>query len=323
MTIANHTFENYLLAPVASTLRVFDKEHSQDKLALEIQQSLHAYVSGVVASLASSKSEGEAQAQAGAIVSSGEQAAAAPSSPPTLFAMRARALSLEVDELGFRQMYKRQLIAIVGQRVLDIGSKAMADERSCNLQMQAEQEKMGKVAKMTIIRKGSGSGACKLPFFGKVVDERAASMVPRANVLPLGNGGGETKIPLFVDGTAFMNPKKSDVCYAWLVPRCSKGDIAGDDDDDAADRHANKRKAKQKKKPKPEVPTHTVAYETFTVEVNEEQLEFDMPYLVDKTANALLEGRCIREYTSWDDVELAKPDAKPAATLATAAFMHK
>ena len=134
-----------------------------------------------------------------------------------------------------------------------------------------------------------------MPFVGKVVEQAAAAVVPRTMCLPLG-GSGSAPL-LYIDGTAFNNPKRSDVCIPWLVPRAPKGK------DGIEQKHSGKKKNKADS-----VVSHTIEFEDFEVCVGGQKYEYQVPYLVDVTCDigSMLEGKCLREYLPWDDTVLGR-----------------
>ena len=185
-----------------------------------------------------------------------------------------------------------------------VDSAAMKD---CNLQIELANLAMGKASKLQVVRRGPGH--CHLPFFGKVVEEQAAAMASRVNVLPLGDGGKGLRF--FVGGTSFCNPKRSDVCGAWLLPRAAK--------EQDAEEEVLQPKKKSKTTASPPS-SHAIQFESFEVQVDGTTLEYEVPYLVGIEANKFMEGKCIREYLPWDSVELAKPKKTITSKLS---FAHK
>ena len=57
--------------------------------------------------------------------------------------------------------------------------------------------------------------AVELPFWGKVVDASRGLTLKKGLGLPLPSMNGGPKLAL--DGSAFANPRKSNVCLAWLI----------------------------------------------------------------------------------------------------------
>eukprot|EP00972_Heterocapsa_arctica_P036444 5364445-Heterocapsa_arctica.AAC.1 len=53
-------------------------------------------------------------------------------------------------------------------------------------------------------------------FWGRVVDEGMAKLIPRHLILPLGDAEGMGPA-LFVEGTASSNARRDDCCIAWLI----------------------------------------------------------------------------------------------------------
>ena len=114
--------------------------------------------------------------------------------------------------------------------------------------------------KAALIR--SGEGGCKLPFFGKVVDSKAAPYLSRGSSLPLGLGIGyrgdaklEQTFPLFLDaGGSAKTLETSNACVAFMVPMMPKPEPA---DGPGPSNQPPVKKAKTKEKPAA-VATHKV-----------------------------------------------------------------
>ncbi|CAK0805308.1 unnamed protein product [Prorocentrum cordatum] len=61
-------------------------------------------------------------------------------------------------------------------------------------------------------------GKCDLPFFGRVIEEGPAQHMAKQTILFLGSGNDSSPLPLYTDGSSFVNSLKSDCCIAFLVP---------------------------------------------------------------------------------------------------------
>ena len=58
--------------------------------------------------------------------------------------------------------------------------------------------------------------SCNLPYWGRVLEEHVADMHPKTWLLPLECSSGSCRT-LYIDGSQFLNPKRSDFCPTWLV----------------------------------------------------------------------------------------------------------
>ena len=291
---------------VAAILEVFDAERHADWLAVEISHDMSRFVGRLLSEQSESKQHELALAVAGAANPTFAAASEQCEQAMPLSTFLKRLGDTEEAEQSWSHLFKRRVAAAVSMHLIEafVDSAAMKD---CNLQIELANPGMGKASKLQVVRRGPGH--CHLPFFGKVVEEQAAAMASRVNVLPLGDGGKGLR--LFVDGTSFCNPKRSDVCVAWLLPRAAK-------EKDAEEEVLQpKKKAKTTASPPS---SHAIQFESFEVQVDGTTLEYEVPYLVDIEANKLMEGKCIREYLPWDSVELAKPKKTITSKLS---FAHK
>ena len=169
-----------------------------------------------------------------------------------------------------------------------------------------------------------GQGSCKVPFWGKVVDQSGALHLYRATSIFLGDGGNDLGPRLWLDGSSYMNVHRSDVCPWWLVQplippkdKKEKG-LAADPADDGAGAEEQEKKTEKNAK----VPTHKLEYHPFTVTIDisacdggKLSLIYMAPYLVDNdldnleqpAAIAALHVRCWRRPAAWN---VAQPSIK-------------
>ena len=130
------------------------------------------------------------------------------------------------------------------------------------------------------------------------------------------NNGGDGP-NLYIDGSRYCNPKKSQCSVPWLVtpmPAPKPEEDVGPPkkkkklsvEDAAAAEHDDK----EKKKP---VPTHTVEYEAIVVETVLQKYTYEIPYLVDNQvadfAN-IFSRKCFRGRTAFDDGEVVRKTKK-------------
>ena len=169
-----------------------------------------------------------------------------------------------------------------------------------------------------------GQGSCKVPFWGKVVDQSGALHLNRATSIFLGDGGNDLGPRLWLDGSSYMNVHRSDICPWWLVQplippkdKKEKG-LAADPADDGAGAEEQEKKTEKNAK----VPTHKLEYHPFTVTIDisacdggKLSLIYMAPYLVDNdldnleqpAAIAALHVRCWRRPAAWN---VAQPSIK-------------
>jgi hypothetical protein len=276
----------------ATVLAHFDAERADDKNASVIMLSLHTSV------LLALCPPAVATTTADSIVCvAGDVAGVNGLSEKLLCAVAQSVATAEKSDNGFTGLFRREVMAAVTMRVTELFAHDPYGEGTCNLGLHEDA-----AGKFIIKRLGEAVSRVKLPFYGRVVEEAAASMAPRCNVLPLGPVGvGVMKGPkLFLDGSSFQNPKKTDVSFAFMVPRMPKPSVESEE--------PAKKKAKSQSKTQTSQATHIVEYDEFDVTVGSTKLTYRMPFLVDRKDFADVEGKCLRAYESeWDDLELAKP----------------
>ena len=83
-------------------------------------------------------------------------------------------------ESGFAMLFRRRVVAVVALKATEIFAIDPHSTEHCNLQV--EEDVSGK---HVIKRVGAASDRFKLPFYGRVIEEAAAAMASRPNVLPL------------------------------------------------------------------------------------------------------------------------------------------
>ena len=143
-----------------------------------------------------------------------------------------------------------------------------------------------------------------MPFWGRVVDELAASHVPKGMCIPLGNADGKGPSS-YLDGSSNSNAKRNDCALAWLIPP-QKAKKSHDQD---VGQHAAKR-AKLA-----DIATHRVKFEPFTFSVDGVLFAYTRPVLVDLGLPIPEEPQlCIRAVEEWS---LACPAKKRQATAAS------
>ena len=185
-----------------------------------------------------------------------------------------------------------------------------------------------------------GQGSCKVPFWGKGVDQSGALHLNRATSIFLGDGGNDLGPRLWLDGSSYMNVHRSDICPWWLVQplippkdKKEKG-LAADPADDGAGAEEQEKKTETTEKPdesqspskkdakNAKVPTHKLEYHPFTVTIDNSACDggklsftYMAPYLVDNdfdnleqpAAIAALHVRCWRRPAAWN---VAQPSIK-------------
>ena len=94
-----------------------------------------------------------------------------------------------------------------------------------NLGIHVTKSSDNKVSKCDVVRKVDAD--FRLAFWGRVIDEKAASFLGKASCVPLGDNGGMGP-SLYLEASGFNNPLRSDCCVAWLIgPMQKKGGDEG------------------------------------------------------------------------------------------------
>ena len=203
-----------------------------------------------------------------------------------------------------------------------LGAGAGAGSSSGRRRRRRAEEPAPTVKQWEVVRFGQGS--CKVPFWGRVVDQSGALHLNRATSIFLGDGGNDLGPRLWLDGSSYMNVHRSDVCPWWLVQplippkdKKEKG-LAADPADDGAGAEEQEKKTEKNAK----VPTHKLEYHPFTVTIDisacdggKLSLIYMAPYLVDNdldnleqpAAIAALHVRCWRRPAAWN---VAQPSIK-------------
>ena len=149
-----------------------------------------------------------------------------------------------------------------------------------------------------------GQGSCKVPFWGKVVDQSGALHLNRATSIFLGDGGNDLGPRLWLDGSSYMNVHRSDVCPWWLVQplippkdKKEKG-LAADPADDGAGAEEQEKKTEKNAK----VPTHKLEIDNSACDGVNLVDNLEQP-----AAIAALHVRCWRRPAAWN---VAQPSIK-------------
>ena len=206
-------------------------------------------------------------------------------------------------------LMKKKIMSTATLEFLRLADKPLSSE--LNLQIKLDEQpaddsrkvsgSKGPRAKVFRVRPGVGG---PLPFWGRVVDELAASHVPKGMVIPLGNSDGKGP-SLYLDGSSNANAKRNDCALAWLIlPQKAKQSHESHDED--AVQHAAK-KAKLA-----DIATHKVEFEPFTFSVDGVHFAYTRPVLVDLGLPIPEQPQlCIRTVDEWS---LAGPAKKRQAT---------
>ena len=100
------------------------------------------------------------------------------------------------------------------------------DSTNCNIRLcfKKATNKGGKeTTELTGMQRADVCSATKLalPYWGRVVDAKVASSLPRSMILPLKPLSPDSPM-LYLDGSQCCNVKKSDACLAWIVKTLPK-----------------------------------------------------------------------------------------------------
>ena len=110
---------------------------------------------------------------------------------------------------------KRQIIAALSAAVWSRAASTSWDGSDLHIQRNTNvSNPHGTDVLVTVQEKGI---ATRLPYFGRVIDERAAASATKQLLLPLTPPGHPKSPQLFLDGSGNANIQKSDVCVLWLV----------------------------------------------------------------------------------------------------------
>ena len=194
-------------------------------------------------------------------------------------------------------------------------------------QAQLEKKTSASTIKVDIIRtelanKSLRQNVC-IPFWGKVVSETVAKVLPKAFCLPIGDNGGHGPT-LYVEGKS-NNLRLSDGCIAWAIPplplkeSCNnnthqQSSSSGGDDlalvACSSGSPPKKARAEVAKKPEP-VPTHIIDYMDLTFELAGQKYAYQLPMLKDNPEfSDVFDVKCYRATTPWDLGEVIKREAK-------------
>ena len=163
---------------------------------------------------------------------------AAASSSRTLDQWRTATVSAETCEHGYPSFVPKALLSNVGAFFANLAChEACSPVLRIARQQKEQAETSGRVKKgaesYEIIRDcPMGASSCSMPYWGRVLDDVAATSCKKEFLLPLMIGDQENPhdLKLFLDGSQHINTARGDCCICWLIrpapaPKAAAADV--------------------------------------------------------------------------------------------------
>jgi len=312
---------------VSQCIELYDAKHAAAKDTLVCLQN---FSSTVLKALQSKFVKSAAMLGAGAAASSAVvDAKGSADSVFTLLEWWTRTAEQEGGTTGpDASLLTREIIAVMNLKFAGIARAAYAGidgsaptVKSANLQVGIAAESATKKSSRVVVkREGPPSADFVLDFWGRVVDETTSASLPKATCIPLGDAGGVGPM-LYLDGSAAMNCRRSDCCFAWHIsPLPAKSNEAVEmaatpEEEDLVLVPATEEivvPAKRRKKHKQHVATHSVHMVEMIISVGGTlgEFKYERPVLRDIAGIEPVDGRLFRELAVWDLVPRVRASSK-------------